>query len=182
MAKRPDITELAKEIKDPMLSDSFVLTFPKLPAGLGADISKRLMLHCQQATKPGMTINPVEVQLFGHTLEYAGNNTFSHDMSVTFIENRDGNIQAILEKWAIHCRHPTTQIGAYKEGADGYAAKAELEIFDQTGKSVKTYHIFGCWPSSVPEVSFDGSNSSLITLACTFKFDTYGNTDQQVPA
>jgi hypothetical protein len=165
---KPQIGKVASVIKDPMVSDQFVLEFPSVPTG-DSDVEP-LMIHCQQATKPGMTINEVQVQLFGHTLVYAGNLTFSHDMSITMVENVRGGIMRCLERWAYLCRNHHTQHGEFKTG---YARDAKLTVFDNKGDAALIYKIFNVWPSQVPDTQFDGTNATLITHSVSFKYDWY---------
>lgn len=162
---KPTIGDIAASVPDPMLSDNFVLDIPSLPIGVSA---RPLLMQCRTATKPGMTINAVEVQLFGHTLEHAGNLTYNHDMSVEYLENRKAEILTILEGWAEFVRSHDTQHGAYKSE---YARDGYLRIFDQKGIKVKEYRIVNMWPSQVPDVSFDGQSSNIIALSVTWKFD-----------
>lgn len=162
---KPSLGDIASSVLDPMLSDNFSLDIPNVPTG---DSTTALYMQCQQATKPGVTINAVEVQLFGHTVEHAGNLTYNHDMSVQYLENRKAQILSILERWAEYAKSHDSQHGAYKSE---YARDGYLKIYDQKGNTVKTYRIVNMWPSQVPDVQFDGSNSSIITLGVTFKFD-----------
>lgn len=167
MAK-PQLGKILSVIKDPMVSDQFTLEFPKPPTG-GADVEP-LMIHCQQAVKPGMTVNEVQVQLFGHTLVYAGNLTYSHDMQVTFVENVRGGIMRALERWAEKCRNHLTQHGEFFAG---YTDDATLTIFDNVGNASLIYKIYGIWPSSIPDTQFDGTNANLITHGVSFKYQYY---------
>lgn len=164
----PQIGKIASVIKDPMVSDHFQLEFPEVPTGQQDE--EPLLISCQQAMKPGMTLNQVEVQLFGHTLEFAGNLTYGHDLSVTFVENVRGSILRTLEKWVEIARGHTTQHGEFKAG---YSRDAVLSIFDNKGDTVLKYKIFGVWPSQLPDTQFDGTNSTLITHAVTFKYDYF---------
>ncbi len=164
---KPSIGDIAAAIADPMLSDNFVLDIPNIPV---PGSTQGLLMQCQQASKPGMTLNKVEVQLFGHTLEHAGNLTYSHSMAVTYLENRKAEIQGILERWTEFARSHTSQHGAYKSE---YARDAYLRIFDQKGIKVKEYRIVNIFPSEVPEIQFDGSNSTIITVAANFSYDWY---------
>ena len=166
MAK-PTLGDIIAAVPDPMLSDNFVLDIPNLPIAVSP---LPLLMQCRTATKPGMTINAVEVQLFGHTVEHAGNLTYNHDMNVEYLENRKAEIQTILEGWAEYVRQHDTQHGAYKSE---YARDGYLRIFDQRGVKVKEYRIVNMWPSVVPEVQFDGQASNIIALSATFKFDYY---------
>ncbi len=167
MAK-PNLGAVISSIVDPMVSDNFDLSISSVPGG-GGNVTP-LLMQCQQATKPGMTVENVEVALFGHTIEYAGRMTFSHDLSVTYVENRKAEITNLLEGWAQYIRETQSQHGHYK--AD-YMRDAKLTIYDQTGATVSTYNIKNCWVATVPEVQFDGSSANLITLQASFKYDWY---------
>lgn len=162
---KPTLQQVSSAVIDPMLSDNFQLSIPSVPGGGNA---VPLLMNCQQATKPGITIEPVDVILFGHQLEFAGRLTYSHDLSVTYVENRDGAVAKILEDWAEFIRSHQTQHGAYK--AD-YQRDGRLSIFDNTGTEVRTYLIKNLWPTTVPEVQFDGTAANLITLGASFKYD-----------
>jgi hypothetical protein len=166
---KPTLGDVIKAVPDPLLSDNYTLSFPSVPTG---DDAIPLLMQCKSASKPGYTINAVEVQLFGHTVEHAGNKTFGHDMTVEYVENRSLQIHNILEKWGEMVRGTQSQHGAFKSEyvRDGY-----LTIFDQKGNVVSEYVIENCWPSVVPESPFDGTASNIITLSITFKYDVYYN-------
>jgi hypothetical protein len=164
MAK-PNIGSIIAAVVDPMLSDNYQLAFGSVPSGGN---TMPLLMLCQQATKPGMTIEPVDVVLFGHQIEFGGRLTYTHDLSVTYVENRLNQISNTLEDWAEMIRDHETQHGAYKAQ---YQTNARLTIFDQAGAVTAIYKIVNCWPSAVPEIQFDGTGANLITMQVTFKYD-----------
>lgn len=162
---KPTIGDIQAAVPDPMLSDNYVLSIPNVPTG---DSSTPLMMQCRTAVRPGYTINNVELQLFGHTVEHAGNLTYTHDLPIEYVENRNGVIHTILDNWADLIRDHETQHGAYK---NEYSRPAYLKIFDQRGRTVKEYRIVNIWPNQVPDTQFDGQAANLITISVTFKFD-----------
>lgn len=168
MAK-PTLGQIITAIPDPLLSDNFQLHFPNIP--VGGD-SKSLLLQCKMASKPGVTTNSAEVAIFGHVLQYATNKTFSHDMAVTYVENRSLQIHNILEEWSELIRGTQTQHGAFKSE---YSRDGFLTVFNQKGETVAVYQVVNCWPSTVPDTPFDGTSSSIIDVATNFKYDYYYN-------
>lgn len=162
---KPNIGNIITAIPDPMLSDNYELFFAQIPGG-GNALPLRML--CQQATKPGMTIEPVDVVLFGHQIEFGGRLTYTHDLSVTYIENRMNEISRALEGWAEFIRSHETQHGNYKQQ---YQSNAVLRIFDQVGAVVDQYTIYNCWITQVPEVQLDGTAANAITMQATFKYD-----------
>lgn len=154
-------------INDPMLNDNFELVFPNIPGG---GDGRQLRLQCRSGVKPGMSIQEVEVELFGHKVKHAARKTFSGNMSVGFVESYEGRIVDSLENWAETIRGTDTQSGTFKSQ---YAVTATLVIFDQTGAPALTYEIYNVWPTEVPEYSFDGSGGSVIQADATFAYDYY---------
>lgn len=175
----PQLGKIMSVIKDPMVSDHFTLEIPMVPTG-GSD-AEALLIQCQSATKPGETIDEVAVALFGHTLVYAGRKVFAHDLNITYVENVKGTIMRTFEKWAELVRGTNTQHGRFKGGennggASGYTANGKFSIFDNAGELVLEYTLYNMWPANIPEVSFDGTSSNLITHAIGFKYDYYERT------
>lgn len=162
---KPTLGAIQAAVVDPMLSDHYSLVFGAVPSGGNA---APLTLLCQQATKPGMTIEPVDVVLFGHQLEFGGRLTYTHDLNVTYVENRLNQISNTIEGWAEMIRSHNTQHGAYKAE---YQTNARMIIYDQAGAVTAIYKIFNVWPSTVPEIQFDGTGGNLITMQVGFKFD-----------
>lgn len=165
---KPTLGEVADSIVDPLFSDNYLLEIGSVPGAAGN--SRPLTLQCRTAIKPGFTIENVEVALFGHTLQYAGRKTFSHDMQVEYVENGKGEIHTTMEEWGEKCRGTQSQHGSYK---NEYSKTATLTMFDTTGKVVLRYRIYGLWPSSVPDTNLDGQSATLITLGIGFKYDYY---------
>lgn len=161
-------------IADPMLSDNFELLIPIVPGNPG--LSEPLRLQCKTATKPGMTIEQVTYDLFGHTVEFAGRLTFSHTMSVEYVENYQGTITRIMEIWIELARGHKSQHGGFKSA---YATNASLYIYDQTGAISLKYNIFNIFPTEVPELSFDGSSATALSVSVTFSYDYYEIDDAQ---
>ncbi len=154
-------------IADPMLSDNFELIFGSIP---GSSDTQPFRIQCRTASKPGMTLEQVTYDLFGHTVEFAGRLTYSHTMSVEYVENYQGSITRALEKWQELIRSHRSQHGSFK--AD-YTVTADLNIYDQTGELSLNYRVFNMWPTEVPELAFDGSSATALSVGATFSYDYY---------
>lgn len=168
---RPELGLVSSQIKDPMLTFDFQLEFPDLPAGVGT--SQSLLVHCQQAVKPGLTIESVVVELLGHSYEFAGRKVYSREMQITWYENVRGEIQRTFERWAGRIRSTQTQHGDFKAE---YAKPAKLTIFDNKGNVPLIYTLFNTWPTTLPEIQFSGGESQAVLYGVGLKFDYYDKT------
>ena len=176
---KPQLGRILSVIRDPMVSDHFTLELP-LISQVNGD-AETLLIQCQSATKPGVTIDEVAVALFGHTVVYAGRKVFNHDLNVTYVENARGTITRTFEKWAELIRGTLTQHGRFKGGennatSNGYAVNGIFKIYDNVGDLVLEYTLYNMWPGTIPETSMDGTASNLITHAIGFKYDWYERT------
>lgn len=164
MAK-PTLDEVLK-VHDPMLSDNFEIIIANVPGGGDA---KALRIQCKTAVKPGSTLNEVLIELFGHAVVHAGALTYTHDLSLTYIEDSKGTITKALEGWQEIVRSKDTQSGEFKEN---YAVDAEFIIFDQKGEEAMKYDIINIWPNQIPDLNFDGAQGTqAIEIGANFKFD-----------
>ena len=163
----PTLDDIINSVTDPLFSEHFRLTLPSIP---NSGDPNPFTFQCKSATKPGMSLTQVEVQIFGHSLQFAGNVTYSHEMSCEYYENRKMQITKTLEDWSEFCRTHSTQHGAYKAE---YAVQGTLEIYDVKGETIATYLIRNMWPSAVPDLQFDGSSSQALTVQVSWRYDYY---------
>lgn len=156
------------EQTDVMDSQHFRLLFGNIP---GSEDSRPLTILCQTAVIPGVTVEPVEVSLHGHTVRFRGKQTFSGTFSVGFVEVSSYEIMSRLRKWkefTVGTNSATSQ--GFK---NRYSVTAELEVMDITGVVADRLKIFGVWPSEVPEVQLDGQSSQAMLVQPTFTFDYF---------
>ncbi|SBV38395.1 hypothetical protein BN7874_215 [Phage NCTB] len=158
----------AINIGDPLLSDNFELIFAELPSDVDSSATEVFRVQCKTATKPGITIEEVLVEVFGHTVRHAGKSTVTGSMAVEFVENSEMATYTPLKQWCTFCRDHSTQLGNFKED---YAKNGTFRIFKQDGSIAKEFTIVNCWPKTVPDMSFDGSSSQAIPVPVEFAFD-----------
>jgi hypothetical protein len=163
---KPNLEEVL-DVGDPMLNDNFDLIFTEIPGG---GDGRKLRIQCKSGIKPGMSVQQAEMELFGHKTVHAARKTFSNSMSISFHESFDGLITTTLEAWSEECRGTETQSGKFKKD---YTTTGTITIYDQTGEEALTYEIFNCWPTEVPDSSFDGSGGTAMTVDATFAYDYY---------
>lgn len=168
-SNRPTLDEVL-QIPDPMLSDNFELFFDKIPGDGVTGSAAAMRIQCKTATKPGMTVEQVALELFGHTVEFAGRLTFTHTMSVEYVENWKGTITRTLEKWIELSRSHKTQSGNFKKD---YTANATLNIFNQAGNISLSYQLTNIFPTNTGELAFDGASATALSVSAEFSFDSY---------
>lgn len=152
---------------DPLQSDFFELIIPNVPgAPMGAaDI---LRIGCQQVSLPSKLLEVVQKELAGNQLQYAGRSLTEHDVTTTFMENRNMDVHRSLRNALEFTRRQRTQVGNYKSA---YARRALLNVFDQMGMQVDSFILHNLWLNILGELAFDGTGSNSVMIQATWQID-----------
>jgi hypothetical protein len=161
---KPDLSAVL-DILDPMLSDNFDMKFSSVPGGGN---QRALTVQCKTALKPGVNLQEVEIELFGHKVLHASKKMWTNEMAIEYIEDSKGSITVALENWAELIRGTDSGHGAFKSA---YAVDAIFTIYDQEGSVAMEYKIINCWPSQIPDLQFDGTGGQNVPMNASFKFD-----------
>ena len=164
MAGRIGLPDIAA-LPDPLLQYQAELFVPTIPgSGSGTGLKTRLKTFAI----PGEEKEDVEVTLHGVTLKYAGRTTYTHTMSLTFIETRDIYVMTQLKAWLAYSRNILQTQGTYKSQ---YSTTAYISLYDDTETVVQTIKIFGSFMQSMTEVNLDGSVSSPVEVTAQLYYD-----------
>lgn len=159
-----------QSLTDPLTSSLYELILPTIdeviqPAGWEG--SRLLRIACQTCTLPSKTITPVDLEVHAHILHFTGKVTFDGVMNVTFVETRNMSVHTYLYNWMAFIKDHNTQLGYYKAT---YGKNAILNVFDQNQVTVGSFQLYGFWPSMIPEITFD-STETAVTLPAQFSYD-----------
>lgn len=154
---------------DVLLQDNFDMYFTSAPALQDQDI-RQLRLQCMSTSLPGRTLETAPANLFGYEVHFAGRNTTTHTLSVTYLETRLLYINRVLKNWLDLCRSKLTGHGVSKVV---YAGRAVIVLYSEGGKVAGQMELINVFPETLPEVNLDGSATGLIQMPVTFKFDEF---------
>jgi hypothetical protein len=166
--KRHTLEDIS-QIKDPLQTYNFGLIIPNVPGG---GDSYQLTLRAQTAIIPGVNIEPALVALRGLELVYAGRITYSHSIPFTYIEARDMKTRQALLRWFYLARdfRGSNPVGTYKET---YSTTVDLELYDDTGKVIRTIRLFGVFPTALEDLGTDSQSTQVAAMTGTFSYDYF---------
>ena len=107
-------------LPDPLLQYNFDLVIANIPGG--ADIAN-FKTKIMTSAIPGMTIEPVVVDLHGFTIEYAGRKQYTRTLPFEILELRDMKSRDALRDWHDMTRDDSS-LGAY---FDEYTTEVNLQ-------------------------------------------------------
>ena len=150
-----------------------VLNFPD-QLGVNVDDDFRFMVKAAQI--PGSTISTIPVPFRGRTLKIAGDRTFD-PWTITIINDTNYKIRNAFEKWMNFMNRHDDNAGVITPAAyqremlvyqlgrgvvnTGGASGARLPETTSQMPVLKTYKLYGCWPSDITpmELSYDSSDT-----------------------
>lgn len=154
-------------IGDPAQIWNFDFFLPNIP---GSNDTRDLTFKCQTVDLPGSGLDVVEVPLHGVTLQRAGRKIFTHTINATFVEAVDWSTRDKFVKW-----QETARSWVNNSGVDSsiYAVPALIVVYDDTPSVVRTTNLVNLWPETINEVALDGSQSGLVSISVSFKYDLW---------
>ena len=163
---RTTLTDLAA-LPDPQFQWLFDLEIANVP---GSGSGEALKVRCMSTALPGISIEPVTVQLHGKEINYAGREIFSKTLAVTFLETRDIVVRNTLLRWAETARKELDATGGFKSD---YATDGNILLYDDKGAVVRTILLKGLWMQDFQEAQMDGATSAAVNLSATLSFDWF---------
>jgi hypothetical protein len=151
-----------RAIPDPVQTWNCGLSIPAL--GPGIDV------RCQTTALPGVETDSVLVALHGFETKYMGREVFSHQLSCTFIETRDMYVRSSFVNWYNQGRDVVNNIFNNKVV---YEKTAYIDVFDDSGATIRTLTLYGAYCENINEVTLDGSNAAAMQITVIISFDFF---------
>ena len=119
---------------------------------------------------PGAALDIVKVDLHGVSLQFAGRATYTHTMSVIFLETSDYSTRDKFIKWRDSIRSWGRNAGSL---ASAYKVTGSVVVYSDLPQVVRTCKVYGMWPETIGDVPLNGAVSDAVTLTITFSFDYF---------
>lgn len=155
---------------EPQRANNFKLTFSDLQKALGVpnDVTDDYIeLSVKSSSVPHSTTEKLTINRGNTQVHYAGKTTFS-DGKVVVHDYIGADVKGLLMKWRNLVFDPSTE----KTGLAGdYKFNGTLVEYTPEYQVVRTYNLYGCWPSALSEADYDHDSTELKTIDMTLIFD-----------
>ena len=157
-----------RSLSDPLLPFMFDVQIAEMKGDSGVG-SEEFNFRCMSTSKPGMTIDPIEVQLHGHTLRYSGGIAYDGSWTTEVQEGLNANVRDRLYKWMRYMHNPETSLMRNK--VDYQTTALVLQYDNDPNNIVETTQLIGVWPSAIESIALSGSDKSAMMLSITWTYD-----------
>jgi len=134
-----------------------VLSFPTI-APADSNVLDKSRFLVKTAALPASNIAPIDVPFRGRTLKVAGDRTFD-SWTITIINDTDFAIRSAFENWMNKVNRLSDNTGATNPAA--YQADAFVYQLDRDGSTLRAYHMYDIFPTSVSAIPLDYGTSTI---------------------
>lgn len=154
-----------------MRKNKYAVQFDAIP---GSTSAEGLTVACHTATSPQMTISETEIHRINDR-SYLPTKAEFQSIEIGFYEYIKDDAAAtnpsagsVLWQWQKKVYDPTTGVMNSKKDI---SANMLIIQFDGAGTVVRTWNLYGAWPTTVKFDDFDASSADVQSVTATFRYD-----------
>lgn len=128
----------------------------------------------KSASLPASEIGEIPVEYRGRSIKLPGKRTYA-DWEITVISDGQFDLRNAFERWMNDLNDTVDNVAALPHdlaGNNPIFPTWSIDQLDRTGKAVKSYSFFNCWPKSISAIETSYDNEALaeftVTLAYTY--------------
>jgi hypothetical protein len=142
-----------------------VLSFPDI-APADTNVLDKARFLVKGANLPASNVAPIDVPFRGRTLKVAGDRTFE-SWTVTVINDTDFAIRSAFENWMNRINRVSDNTGVTDPTA--YTADAFVYQLDRDGTTLRAYHFYDIFPTSIGSITLDYGTSTIQEFPVEFQ-------------
>ena len=149
---------------------SVILSMPTVVTGgatAGRTELKNLLLFCDQAQLPGLTLNATPIRIFGEVRETPTEYNYE-PVTLSFYIDRKMHLKAWFDDWIKMIQNGGQRTFRYY---DEYICP-QMQILVQDTKDRTTYQVnlYEVWPKSIGAIQMDYSSRDIMKLSVTLQY------------
>lgn len=142
-----------------------VLSFPDI-APTDINVLDKARFLVKGANLPASNVAPLDVPFRGRTLKVAGDRSFE-SWTVTIINDTDFAIRSAMENWMNKINRVSDNTGETNPAA--YTADAFVYQLDRDGSTLRAYHFYDIFPTSIGAIPLDYNTSTIQEFPVEFQ-------------
>lgn len=134
-----------------------VISFPDIAKVDNAVLEKSRFL-IKAANLPASQVALIDVPFRGRTLKIAGDRSFE-SWTITIVNDTDFSIRSAFENWVNKINRVSDGTGVTNPVS--YSADAFVYQLDRDGQTLRAYHLYDLFPTSVAAIPVSTDNSNI---------------------
>lgn len=154
------------EIKTQGLSRTNRFTVEITPPSDGPDVSRRILLFCEQATLPGLSYATASNKSYGESREIPYDRLFE-PITLQFHVDRDFQVKKVFDTWMQAIQNPVTKTFNYYRN---YTTKMTIGIQDLQDRTCYLVDLYECYPKAITPIALDAEAKDTMRLQVVFQY------------
>jgi hypothetical protein len=154
----------------------------QMPAGIvsaGVTPFSNLLLFCDQATLPGLTVNTTPVRTFGEVRETPTEFMFE-PVTLSFYVDQNMLIRGWFNNWIKYIQNGDTRTFKYYD--DFICKQMQINVQDSVDQTRHQVHLYEVWPKSVGAIQLDYASKDIMKMSVTLQYKYWKYVSIPAPA
>lgn len=134
-----------------------VLSFPDI-AKVDSTILEKSRFLIKTAALPSSSVSSLDVAFRGRTLKVAGDRSFE-SWTITVLNDTDFALRSAFENWMNKINRVSDNTGVTNPAL--YHADAFVYQLDRNGETLRAYHFYDIFPTSIGGIQLDYGNENI---------------------
>ena len=157
---------------------SVVMAMPSFLAVAGITPFRNLLLFCDQASLPGLTVNTTPIRIFGEVRETPTEYNYE-PVTLSFYVDQQLHIKAWFDAWIKNLQYGSERTFRYY---DQYICpQMQILVQDTLDQSRYQINLYEVWPKSVGAIQLDYAAKDIMKLSVTLQYKYWDYTPIDVP-
>ena len=153
-----------------MRSNRFSVFF-NVPASIQQTIDlRKVMLYCETAALPGVSVATVESKIFGEFREMPYGRLFEN-VGLQFFVDNSMTVKTLFDEWINSIQNPRTRVMNYYKN---YITDIDITVYDLAEKKRYTVTLYEAYPKAIGAITLDYKDREVmrVTVSMNYKYWT----------
>lgn len=150
---------------------------------VGSAVASKISLYAEGAQLPGLNIQSDDsIKRFGYgPQDHVAYGSSVNDITLNFIGDGKGEIYRFFYRWMQGIVRSDYEVPSNKTGFNGlapfevefkenYQTVVDIKTYNESGDTILHYQLTNAFPKSLPDVSLNWSESSMMQFSVTFTY------------
>lgn len=141
--------------------------FFNIPASVQQNFDlRKVMLYCEAAALPGVTLETAQAKVFGEFREMPYGRLFDN-VNLTFYVDNAMTVKSVFDEWINSIQNPETRAMNYYKN---YITDVEITVYDLAEKQRYTVTLYEAYPKSLSPITMDYKDKDVMRMNVSMNY------------
>ena len=137
-----------------------------IESNLFAGDVQKVLLHCESAQLPGVTLSTTQARTFGEIREMPYERLFDN-VQLTFYVDNTMQVKQLFDTWMSCIQNPYNRTFGYYRG---YTTDIGVSVYDKNEQQRYNVMLYECYPKAISAIQVDFNNRDVMKLQVSINY------------